>query len=122
MPGASAARIVLIDGGQERLAGFAATLQAAGYAVTLTQGGLDGLVAVEEVQPALVLLPWSLAFVRSEIVIAAIHAGLDDPPNIVVLAEEGVDPTDIHRAGAYAVLPVSVDTETLLRAVRDRNT
>lgn len=119
MTTARPACIVLIDGEEDVLGHHRDTLIDAGFAVTPTLNGFEGLVAVEELRPEVVLILWSLSFVHGEIIISTIRTGLADPPPVLVLADEDADPAPILRVGAHVVLPSSVDADTLLSAIRD---
>ncbi len=119
MANATPVRIVVIDVDDAVLRAHVETLSAEGYAMTHVQSGFEGLVAVEELQPAAVLLLWARSFVHWEIIITTLRTGLLNPPPVLVFADADIDHDHIRRTGAHRVLPLSIDAETLLREVHE---
>ncbi len=118
MPGAAGTRILIVDDDAVQAAAIIRVLTAAGYAVSHRRDGFAGLIAVEQEQPALVVLDWTLPFITGEIFLHALQAGLDRPLPVVALL-----PADVagylQPAGVAAGLPTPVDGATLVRVVRE---
>ena len=112
------AAILVVDDDVDETASMAETLGLAGYRVLIRKDGLTGLVAVEEQQPALIVLDWDLAFLTGEIFLYALGVGLPVPPTTIVLLTDGADAAAAHAAGARVSLVRPVDTGRLVREVR----
>jgi CheY-like chemotaxis protein len=109
---------VLLVGAHAALADAAAALTAAGYAVRRECGSLAGLVAVQEWQPAVVVLDWAQPFLTGEIFVEVLQTGLATPPLVIALQEEAGEATGFgQRAGVAAVLPQPPDPTQLLETI-----
>lgn len=109
-------RILVVDNG-DYAATVADALTAVGYVVSRTPRGLAGLVAVEEEEPALIVLSWGMPFIDGRVFLAALRAGLPMPPPVVALVDPSDDPALVREAGAHAVLSKPVDTRSLVDEV-----
>ena len=109
--------MVLIDPDHAAAATLATRLGAAGYAVTVTADGIAGLLAVEELHPALVLVAWDLPLLPGTIVAQALKVGLDQPPLVVALATPGAQPAPVVGDGVAAVVPRHPTADALLAVV-----
>ena len=98
-----------------------ATLTAAGYRVEWQRDALEGLVAVEHLQPTLIMLDWALPFVRGATFLEVLRVGLAYPPPPVIVVTGG-DPTEPVTVGATAVLAPTADPATVVHAVRSLHT
>jgi CheY-like chemotaxis protein len=78
--------LVVIDHNPAQRALLSSALTAAGYPVTTAPDGLTGLLAVEELHPALVVVAWDLPFLTGAMVAHALQVGLEQPPPVVALA------------------------------------
>jgi DNA-binding response OmpR family regulator len=110
-------RILVVDDGDGATT-VADALTAVGYAVSRTPRGLAGLVAVEEEEPALIVLSWATPFIDGRVFLTALRTGLSAPPPVVALVDPGDDPAPVRDAGARAVLPKPVDARSLVDEVR----
>ena len=111
-----APRILLVTHDIARGAALVAMLRAAGYRVDWQQDALQGLVAVEGLAPARIVLDWMLPYVRGAIFLEVLQVALVSPPPVIVLA--GTDLGEPLRAEARAVLAPTDDPTTVLQAVR----
>ncbi len=96
---------------------LAIALETVGYEVIVTTDGLDGLVAIEEEHPALVVLDWALPFIDGPIFLHALQAGLPAPPPVLALLDTTTDPAQAQQVGARASLVPSTDTDQLVQLV-----
>ena len=110
-------RILVVDDG-DGAAAVSNALIAVGYVVSQTPRGLAGLVAVEEEEPALVILSWAMPFIDGRIFLTALRTGLTTPPPVLALVNPDDDPRPVHEAGAHAILAKPIDGTTLIRAVQ----
>jgi DNA-binding response OmpR family regulator len=83
---------------------LAAILSEAAYTVRIETDSLDGLLAIEQQLPALIVLDWHLPFIDGAIFLRALRAWAPDLPSIVALISEGDDRCSIRQAGACAAL------------------
>ena len=113
----SGAHILVVDDDPAETAALAQALTAAGYQVSTRPDSLAGLSAVEEEQPALVILDWDLPFIGGDIFLLALRTGLPAPPPVVALLDPRDDPAGARAAGAYTSLPQPVDPDALVRVV-----
>ncbi len=111
-------RILVVTGDAAAAADLKAALTAAGYAVLLRADSLDGLIAVENESPALVVLDWAMPFIDGAIFVHALRAGLRHPPPVVAFAGPGTDPAHVRDAGAAAVLAAPPKAGDIVAAVR----
>jgi DNA-binding response OmpR family regulator len=109
--------ILLVENDRETVARTVAALTDAGYAVQVRSDSFAGLVAVEKNPPILIVLNWQLPFIDGQIFLAALHAGLDNPPPVLVIDGAG-DSSVPLGAGADAVVPAPCDPASLLNAMR----
>jgi DNA-binding response OmpR family regulator len=109
-------RILVVDDSDGAVA-VSDMLTAVGYPVHHTARGLAGLVAVEEEEPALIILSWAIPFIDGRIFLTALRSGLTTPPPVLALISPSDDPVPAHEAGAAAVLRRPIDSGTLLREV-----
>ena len=109
--------LVVIDHDADHAALLSTALTAAGYAVTVATDGLAGLLVVEAVDPAIVLVAWDLPLIPGVVVVHALNVGLDQPPLVVAL----VGVTDQERLvvgdGVAAMLPRRPTAEAALAVV-----
>ncbi len=117
MPGAAGTRILIVAADAVQATALSRALTAAGYAVSHRRDGFAGLIAVEQEQPALVVLTWDLPFITGAIFLQALRAGLDRPPPVVALGAAEVAGYG-HPPGVAAALPLPVDGAALVRVVR----
>ena len=118
MTSRSAALILVVDDDAAAAAGMADALTAAGYGVRIAPNSLEGLIAVEQQPPALIVLDWGLPFIAGHIFLWALRAGVYDPPPVVALVDRTSDPASVCAAGARAVLTQPLAAGELLRVVR----
>ncbi len=93
-------------------------LRAEGYRVCRARDSLDGLIAVEQIAPAVIVLKWEMPFIDGEIFTHAVRTGLAKPPPVVVCGGSREDPRREPDAGVRLWLTGPLDTATLTRAVR----
>ena len=112
-------RVVVVAADTTVATRLAAALEAAGYAVTVTTDSLDGLVAVEEEHPALVVLDWALPFIDGPTFLHVLQVGLPTPPPVLALLDATTDPAQVQRLGVRAslVLVPSTSTDQLVQLV-----
>ncbi len=111
------ALVLIVDDDVAQAEQVAAALEAAGFRTVRAADAVEGLVAVEEQQPDLVVLDWQLPFIDGSIFIRALHAGLERPPPVVVLASPEVAAATVLQVGAAACVTTPPDPGELLRAV-----
>lgn len=80
----SATCILVVSSDAQQAIAIIPALVAAGYAVGHTTDGADGLIMVEQQQPALVLLEWGMPLISGAVFTRALHAGLPAPPPALV--------------------------------------
>ncbi len=110
-------RILVVDDDADEVTAIVHALTAAGYQVESRSDALAGLIAVEEAQPAVVVLDWGLPFIHGPTFLTVLRTGLPGPPPVVALVGGGDDPAAVRKAGACAVLSQPPDTGALLRLV-----
>ena len=110
-------RILVIDDDQEQANRMAARLMAAGYHVTCATDSLEGLVAVEDESPDLVILDWAMPFITGAIIVKVMRTGLGRPPPVIAVIGGDVNPDEVLAAGAGACLRAPTDTAVLARLV-----
>ncbi len=112
------ALILIVDDDAEQAERVATTLEGAGFRTLRVADAVEGLVAVEERQPDLVVLDWELPFIDGSIFIRALRAGLERPPPVVVLAPPEIAVDVVLQTGAAACVPTPPEPQALLQAVR----
>ena len=112
-------RVLVVDDDAAQTAAVVRALTAAGYAVSRRADGIDGLLAVEAEQPALVVLDWALPFIDGPIFTHALRTGMPAPPPVIALVGADADATAVCAAGAFACVPVPVVPTMLVRVVRE---
>ena len=119
MPMRAGIRVLIVVADATMARRLATALETAGYDVIVTTDGLDGLVAIEEDHPALVVLDWALPFIDGPIFLHALRAGLPAPPPVLALLDATTDPAEAQRLGVLAslVLVPSTDTDQLVQLV-----
>jgi CheY-like chemotaxis protein len=115
MDKATSCRILIIHDDGEQAGDLARALGAVGFAVSCHVNSVDGLIAVEDERPDLVILDWSLPFIDGAIFIRALHTGMRAPPPILALTPPEVTPETALAAGAHACLPASADRDTVVQ-------
>ncbi len=110
--------VLIVDDDAEQAERIAATLEAAGFRTFRAADAVEGLVAVEERQPDLVVLDWELPFIDGSIFLRALRAGLERPPPVVVLAPADIAAQTVLQAGAASYVPTPPEPQELLEAVR----
>ena len=110
-------RILVIDDDQEQANRMAARLMAAGYHVTCATDSLEGLVAVEDESPDLVILDWAMPFITGAIILKVMRTGLKRPPPVIAVIGSDVNPDEILAAGAGACLYAPPDLGAIPRLV-----
>ena len=118
MPMSPGMRVLIVDDDVDRATRLATALAGVGYAVSLRDNSLEGLVAVEDEQPALVILDWGLPFIDATTFLHALRAGLPIPPPVVALLDAATDPAAAARAGARASLHTAADPNEIVQLVR----
>ena len=113
------ARILLVDDDEQNAAGIVRVLAGAGYRVSHARYSLDGLREIEDSRPAVVILDWEMPFIDGRTFLRALHAGMDNPPPVLVLAAEAIDLDEIKRAGASGFIVGSPAPAQLLNAVQE---
>jgi DNA-binding response OmpR family regulator len=86
---------------------LATLLAAAGARVRIATDSLDGLVAVEQSLPALIVLDWHLPFTDGAIFLRALRAWTPTPPPVVALGADDDARDGIAAAGACAALTLA---------------
>ncbi len=114
----AAARLIVIDSDTEEAGAIITMLNAAGYHTQHYTDGLDGLIAIEDERPALVVLDWEMPFIDGPTFTRALRAAADTRPLVVALTRFGHDAVEVARAGADASLSRPLDTAALGRLIR----
>jgi CheY-like chemotaxis protein len=83
---------------------LASLLQATGYITHTATDALDGLQAVEQHPPSVILLDWHLPFIDGVVFLRALHTWTRAMPPVVALITDSDDPAGIQQAGSGAVL------------------
>lgn len=83
-------RVVLVDWDEGEAHALAAAFAAAGWEASVRLNSIDGLVAVEDERPALVVLRWDMPYIDGDTFVRAMAAGLATPPPVLVLAAPSV--------------------------------
>ena len=112
------ALVLIVDDDVAQAEQVAAVLEAVGFRTVRAADAVEGLVAVEERQPDLVVLDWQLPFIDGRIFIRALRAGLERPPPVVVLAPPEVAAEAVLQAGGAARVTTPPEPGDLLQAVR----
>jgi len=112
------ALVLIVDDDVAQAEQVAAVLEAVGFRTVRAADAVEGLVAVEERQPDLVVLDWQLPFIDGRIFIRALRAGLERPPPVVVLAPPEVAAEAVLQAGVAARVTTPPEPGDLLQAVR----
>ena len=118
MPMSAGTRVLIVVADATVARRLAAALETAGYHVIVTTDGLDGLVAVEEDRPALVVLDWALPFIDGPTFLRALQAGLPTLPPVIALLDATADSVRTQQVGARASLVPSTDTDQLVQLVQ----
>ncbi len=105
-------RVLVVDWDEGEARALAAALAAAGWAVSVRLNSLDGLVAVEDERPALVVLRWDMPHIDGDVFVRAVAAGLPAPPPILALAAAAV-------VEAPPPLPLPAEPAAVRRRVRE---
>ena len=113
------ARILVVDDDNRQADRIVAILNDAGYQVSREADSLNALLAVEDEQPALVLLDWNMPFIDGIVFTHSVRVGMMEPPPVVALIPRDGDAAATLRAGARTYLRVPADADTLLRIVRE---
>ena len=112
-------RILIVDDNPAAVGRLGLTLQAAGYAVSHTVDGLDGLIAVEDDQPAAIVLSWGLPCIDGAIFLHALRIGLRRTSPVIVLLGPDDDVNAAWRAGATEIARKTTAPAEILRLIRD---
>lgn len=112
-----AARILVVEHDPGRAGPLVAALAEVGYRVDWRMDAFAGLVAVEDLRPALVVLNWQLPFVDGYTFVRVLCRALAQPPPVIALVARG-DPAVAVAAGAYVGLAASADLEPIVAAAR----
>lgn len=119
MTTAAGTRVLIVDGDRTRADRIAVALRAAGYPVLSVHDSLDGLIAVEDEKPELVVLDWAMPFIDGATFLYALRAGLTSPPPVLALLGMEDDPGPALRAGAGTAFRFPADIPRLVRTVRE---
>ena len=111
-------RILVIDDDQQQASEVTAVLTATGYRVKCVTDSLEGLVAIEDEGPDLIILDWAMPFITGAIILKVMRTGLTRPPPVVALAAEDVDQAVVLEAGAAACLIAPPSPYSLVHTVR----
>lgn len=111
------ALVLIVDDDAAQAEQVAAALEAAGFRTLRAADAVEGLVAVEEQQPDVIVLDWELPFIDGSIFIRALRAGLERPPPVVVLAPPTLAAETILQLGAAACVPTPPEPQELRQAV-----
>jgi DNA-binding response OmpR family regulator len=84
-------RILVVWDDAAMAAATVAALVAAGYETRHAIDSLTGLVLVETWQPGLVILNWNQPLIGGPVFLYALESGLDVPPRVLILTDDGRD-------------------------------
>ena len=110
-------RVLVVDDDPTLTATLARVLTDAGYEVHTTSDPLTGLVAVEDLVPALVVVDWQLPFLGGAIFTRVLREVLDRPPPVLVL-DDTSQPELALAEGAQAVLSTPPDEAAIVALVQ----
>lgn len=111
------ALILVVDDDTVETTAAVQALNASGYQTLARPDGLTGLIAVEEVHPALVVLDWGLPFLTGDTFLFALRTGLAMPPPVIAVLDASDDPAPPRASGARATLARPLDLAALVAAV-----
>ncbi len=112
-------RVLVVDWDEEEARALGATLRAAGWTVSVRSNSVDGLVAVEDERPALVVLRWDMPYIDGNVFVRAMAVGLPAPPPVLVLAAAGVAGTPPRLPLRVRWLPLPVEPTAVRRHVQE---
>jgi CheY-like chemotaxis protein len=112
-------RVLVVDWDEGEARALAAALAAAGWAVSVRLNSLDGLVAVEDERPALVVLRWDMPHIDGDVFVRAVAAGLPAPPPILALAAAAVVEAPPPLPLPVRWLPLPAEPAAVRRRVRE---
>jgi DNA-binding response OmpR family regulator len=115
----SGTAILVVDGDAAESREIVGALAGAGYAVTWQTNSIDGLVAVEDDGPALVVLRWNLPYIDGDTFVRALRSALPASPPVVALIEPDQDVGRLRDAGADAWVASPTDSALLVSVVGD---
>lgn len=112
-------RVLVVDWDEGEAHALAAALTAAGWAVSVRSNSVDGLVAVEDEPPALVVLRWDMPHIDGEVFVRAMAVGLAAPPPVLVLAAASVTAAPPPLPLAVRWLPVPTEPAAVRQRVQE---
>lgn len=112
-------RVLVVDWDEGEAHALAAAFAAAGLAAFVRLNSIDGLVAVEDERPVLVVLRWDMPYIDGDTFVRAMAVGLVTPPPVLVLAAPAVADAPPHLPLRAAWQPVPASPAAVVRRAQE---